>query len=145
MTQCEMCGRNEAELSALIEDVELKVCQHCSKFGQILKKPTFAEAPKKRVVIDGPEIIVVENYAKLIKEKREDLGLMQEDFAKMLNEKLSTFQSIESGHLKPDIKFAEKMKKMFGLILTKEIKKADIKIEKSKTAGFTLGDFIKKN
>jgi putative transcription factor len=140
-----MCGRQEATLSALVEGVELNVCQNCSRYGQILRKPVFAEAPKKKVVIDGPEIIIVENYAKLIKEKREDLGLSQEDFAKILNEKLSTFQNIESGHLKPDIKFAEKMKRMFGLILTKEIKKEPIKLDKPKTESFTLGDFIKKN
>jgi uncharacterized protein (TIGR00270 family) len=145
MTTCEMCGRQEAALYALVEGVELHVCQHCAKHGQILKKPIFAEMPKKKIIIDDTEIMVVPDYAKLIKEKREDLGLMQEDFAKMLNEKLSTFQSIESGHLKPDLKFAEKMKRMFGLILVKEIKNADIKIEKSKTAGFTLGDFIKKS
>lgn len=144
MTQCEMCGRETEVVYAKIEEVEMKVCQHCSRYGQVLRKPVLSALVKKKIVIEEPELVIVENYARLIKDKREDLGLSQEDFAKTLNEKLSTMHSVESGHLKPDVKLAQKIKKAFGLNLIKEIKKEVVKLDKAKSDGFTLGDFIKK-
>jgi len=142
--QCEVCGRETETVPTLIEGVELNACPACAKHGQVLKRPVFAPA-KKKVEIEEPELRIVPNYGQLIKSKREGLGLNQEDFAKMINEKASTMHSIECGHLKPDIKLAEKLRKTFGLNLIEDIKKEKVKIEKSKIPGFTLGDFLKKN
>ena len=142
--QCELCGREGETVSSMIEDVELKVCAACARHGKTLKRPVFAPARKKEE-IEIPEIKLVESYQQIIRRKREELGMTQDEFAKHINEKSSTYNSIESGHLKPDINFAEKMKRMFGLRIIEEIKKEKIKLEKAKTAGFTLGDFIKKN
>jgi len=141
--QCEMCGREAETVPALIEGVELQACAACARHGQILNKPVFVQ-PKKKIVIAEPELRIVPNYAQLIKRKREELGLVQEDFAKMVKEKASTMHSIESGRIKPDLQLAQKLKKAFGLNLIEEIKNEKVKTDKLKTNGFTFGDFIKK-
>jgi len=141
--QCELCGKESKIVPALIEGVELNACPNCAKHGQILKKPNLVKK-KARDSAEGPEKIIVKDYSKLIKTKREQLGMTQEEFAKSVNEKLSTMNNIESGNLKPTIALAEKLKRKYGLKLVEELKKAQVKVEKSKTGGFTLGDFIKK-
>ena len=138
--QCELCGRKEAEFSALIEGVELQVCASCSKHGQILKKPVFAE--NKKTKSEEPELVIVENYAQLIKNKREELNLTQEDFSKKVNQKLSFMQNIESGHTKPTIEVARKLEKALGIKLIKEFKFEKIS-PRAKTETLTIGDLIK--
>ena len=52
-----------------------------------------------------------------IRNKRDELGLKQEDFAKMLNEKESIIHKLETGEFKPSLKLAKKLEKKFGLKL----------------------------
>jgi len=141
--QCELCGREGETVPALIEGVELNACAACARHGQILKKPIFVKI-KNAVPAEEPEIEMVSDYALLIKKKREGLGLNQEDFAKMVNEKASTMHSIESGHLKPDMKLAEKLRKTFGLRLVEEVKKEKSWAGKAKSSELTIGDLINK-
>jgi len=139
--QCELCGKKEAEFSALIEGVELKVCSSCAKHGQVLKKPAYAENRKVRVEL--PEFVIVENFAEIIKKKRESMNLTQEDFAKKVNQKLSLMQNIESGHIKPTIDVAKKLEKILGIKLVKELKFEKVDLGKKSSEGLTIGDLIK--
>lgn len=141
--QCELCGRKEAEFSALIEGVELQVCESCAKHGQILKKPVFVG--KKKINAEEPEFVIVDNFAEIIKRKRESMGFNQEDFAKKVNQKLSLMQNIESGHIKPTIEVAKKLEKILGIKLVKELKFEKISLGKKSEEGFTIGDLIKKD
>jgi len=140
--QCELCGRKEAEFSALIEGVELQVCESCAKHGQILKKPVFAEKARKPAE-EEPETVVVDNFAELVKRKRESMGLNQEDFSRSVNIKHSLFQNIESGHTKPTLDVAKKLEKIIGMRLTKELKPEKISLGKKSESSFTIGDLIK--
>ena len=139
--QCELCGKKEAEFSALIEGVELQVCEGCARHGQVLKKPVYEE--RKQFRAEEPELVIVEDYASLIKNKRESMGLNQEDFAKKLNQRLSLMQSIESGHIKPTIEVARKLEKILGIKLIKELKFEKADIGKKSSDLLTIGDIIK--
>ena len=139
--QCELCGRKEAGFSALIEGVELQVCESCAKHGQILKKPVFAGSKKEEIEL--PEIAIVDNFAEIIKKKRESIGLNQEDFAKKVNQKLSLMQNIESGHIRPTLEVAKKLEKILGIKLLKVMKPEKITLGKKSEQGLTIGDLIK--
>lgn len=145
---CELCGKVEERLQrALIEGVELSVCNHCIKFGKILgpiKRQIIIKKDIRKDVPNEEKIeIIVENYASLIRGKRESLGLTQKDFANRLNEKESTIHKIEVGIWQPDLALAKKLEKLLGIKLIEEhLEKFGSKKNK-KDEGFTLGDFIK--
>lgn len=150
--QCEMCGK-EIELiyKSKIEGTLLKVCKECAKYGKIiesakiktdieLKKEAKPEKPPE------PEIIetLVEDFPQKIKNKREKLGLKQEDLAKKINEKESIIQKIESSHFTPPIKLAKKIERFLEIRLIEEIEESrPISVQKGGGEGFTLGDFVK--
>ncbi|MEM4336414.1 MAG: multiprotein bridging factor aMBF1 [Candidatus Woesearchaeota archaeon] len=141
--QCELCGKGKAEFSALIEGVELKVCNSCLKYGHRLIKPvssTVNTLRKEEKEID--EEVIVDNFAEIIKKKREELNMTQEEFAKKLNEKISTIQAMESGRIKPTIETAKKLQKILKINLIKKIKTEKIVTKKSETS-FTIGDILK--
>ncbi|MBI5073143.1 hypothetical protein HZA99_04960, partial [Candidatus Woesearchaeota archaeon] len=66
-TNCDMCGKAEQLVNALIEGVEMKVCRNCASFGQILQAPkAFASRNSFfRQKVQEPQIIeqIVEEYA----------------------------------------------------------------------------------
>lgn len=155
MTLCEMCGSEEAVLKADVEGTELNLCKKCSKFGSVIseiKRPVEEKAKKKelreRILIEKkpePEIvqIIVPEYAKLIREKREKLGLGQKDFAMKINEKESLIHNIETGRFEPSIKLAKKIEKFLKINLIEEYKEGKEGLQKIKSNEFTIGDFIK--
>lgn len=87
--------------------------------------------------------LIVDNYASLVKEKREFMGLTQKDFAAKINEKESLVHKIEVGAFEPSLSLAKKLEKMLGIKLVEEHSEKLLAIKKRKDDGFTLGDFIK--
>ena len=150
---CDLCGKTETILNrAIIEGVELSVCTDCSKFGKVLA-PVKRYGPKEqhkmaqKASLNEEKIeLLVENYAELIKKKRESLGLSQKDFALKLREKESTIHNIETGHFTPPIAMARKLEKILGVKLVEEYEeKHELREQKRGEEWFTLGDFIKMN
>lgn len=150
---CDLCGKADERLfRTLIEGVELNVCSGCSKFGKVIA-PVHRPSPKEQHmkfvqqnnVQEKEEKIelLVENYADLIKKKRESMGLGQKDFAMKINEKESTIHKIETGIFHPSTSLAKKLEKFLGIKLIEEHQETNEKFKKSKGEGFTLGDFIK--
>ena len=153
MINCDLCGKVEESLNrALVEGVELEVCPACAKFGKIitpvhrpgpkeqhrqLQRQTHAKEQKENIEI------LVENYAEIIKKKRESMGSNQKDFATRLNEKESTIHHIETGKLEPNLALARKLEKMLGVKLIEGYKEEQISFKLKKEGSFTLGDFIK--
>lgn len=128
----------------MIEGVELNVCSGCSKFGKVLsyiKKP-YKEPIKKTEEKEEKIELLVENYAELIKRKRESMGLTQKDFANKINEKETTIHKIETGTLMPPLPLARKLEKILGIKLIEEYLEKQESFKRAKTEGFTLGDFI---
>ena len=149
---CDLCGKVEENLArVLIEGVELEVCPACSKFGKVIS-PVRRLSPKeqhkqfqKRAVskIEEKIELLVEDYAEVIKKRRESLGLTQKDFANKISEKESVIHKIESGIWQPDLALTKKLEKVLGVKLIEEHLEKYSAAKKKKEEGFTLGDFIK--
>ncbi len=141
---CDMCGKEENFVRSIIEGSELNVCTKCAKYGKVLgniaRKPFVPKMDKSRT----KEAITIINphYATLIKQKREQLGLKQEDLAKALSEKESVVQKTESGAI-PPMELARKFESFLKIKLIEEYREEVDTSQKNKTAELTLGDFIK--
>ena len=149
---CDLCGKVEENLvKAKIEGVELDVCPACSKFGKVIT-PIHRPSPKeqhrqfqKQMKVNEKEEkteLLVENYAEMIKKKRESLGLSQKDFASKVNEKESTVHHIETGKMEPNIALARKLERLLGIKIIEEYRETKESIKVKKSDVFTLGDFI---
>ncbi|MBR9690661.1 TIGR00270 family protein [Candidatus Woesearchaeota archaeon] len=157
--QCDMCGAQSQLFRAEVEGVELNVCQSCSKFGNVIEKAKSKEEKKveeekltKRIVQlkkqkeESPERVVAD-YGKIIRGKRESMGLKQEDFARKLSEKVSVIQKMEIGAFKPSISLVRKLEKILGVALVEKPKVDENKQETVEhdleSKEFTIGDFVK--
>ncbi|MBS3158008.1 TIGR00270 family protein [Candidatus Woesearchaeota archaeon] len=151
---CELCGKQGELFKAKVESTELTVCKNCSKYRKVLghadSLSTKNSQKSKQVLqvsqqpaINEPEEFILSNYSELIRKKREQLKLNQEDFAKLLNEKLSILHKIETNSFEMSIEQAKKFEKILHLKLVELFKEPDMKILHEKKEGFTLGDFIK--
>lgn len=149
-----MCGKEGNLCKAIIEGAEMEVCNDCAKLG---RKVTQEYNEKERKIFSKPyvkpvkrlyeEIIsksVVEGYGHLVKNKREKLNLKQEELAKKIAEKVSVIHNIESEHLEPNIKIAEKLERCLHIKLIEMV--SEQKYEKTTNImdrELTLGDMIK--
>lgn len=144
---CDLCGRIEENLlKAVIEGVELNVCNACSKFGRVIgpAKKAVVKEPKRVEIAKEEKIeLLVENYSEIIKKRRESIGLSQKDFAKKINEKESLVHKIETGNFAPSLTLARKLEQTLGIKLVEEHEERHEKSKKKSIEGFTLGDFIK--
>ncbi len=148
---CDLCGKVEESLArALIEGVELDVCQACSRFGKMVA-PARRPSPKEQHMQlrrrEEPKHekieMMVENYAEIIKKKRESSGLSQTEFANKINEKDSIVHKIETGSFVPQLSLARKIEKFLGVKIVEEHTETHEESRHKKEEGFTLGDFIK--
>ncbi|MEM4755677.1 MAG: multiprotein bridging factor aMBF1 [Candidatus Woesearchaeota archaeon] len=140
---CEMCGKKGTHFYVSeIEGVALTVCQECSVYGKILKRPQlqkpFSSTSHGRLQKQGSasgfsrssfatlsstkqeqdaEQSVVAGYGLLIKQAREKLGLKQEELAKAVNEKVSLIHQLESYRQVPSLALAKKLEKKLGICL----------------------------
>ena len=148
MTRCEICGRKEAEIRAAIEGSTLAVCSGCSRYGKVmgrLKTDIAPNVPRKQPVPKQPEKpeAIVPEYATIIKSKRENRGMKQDEFAKMLNERESLIAHIERGDTLPSIELARKMEKALRVKLVEKPEES-YSVPKKKQDAMTIGDLIKK-
>jgi len=144
-----MCGKEAELFKATVEGTQLNVCKSCSRYGKVLKKviepaKQMPKPIKKIEIVQKEEVeeIIVENYPALIKDKRESLGLKQEELAKKLNERESLIQKVESGHMRPSIKLAKKLERFLGIELVEEFKRKAFESNKKSSGPLTIGDLI---
>lgn len=160
MAMCEMCGKEGSLSKVTVEGALLDLCQACSKFG-VKQGGNRHHGKDKKIFInkrryDAPESNdkIVDDFASIIKNKREELNLKQIELAKKLSEKESLVHKLEAGGMRPPFALAKKLQKLLGIKLIEKIDdgsndkdKEDNKSFKKgspNSAGFTLGDFIKK-
>ncbi|MAG08060.1 TIGR00270 family protein [Candidatus Woesearchaeota archaeon] len=148
--QCDLCGKETNLFLADIEGTELNVCSNCSKFGRVIKEIRAEEKEKKpkeekNQITEEPEIIdsIVADYAEIIRKKREQLGLKQEDFAKKISEKESTVHHLEIGKLEPSIELARKLERLLKINLIETIEVEQEKTKQEKSDVLTIGDILK--
>jgi len=147
---CDLCGKTTESLAkAIIEGVQLDVCSDCAKFGKVIeavKRPSAKEQHKQYIKQQAKEEkveLLVEDYAEIIKKKRESMGLTQKDFANRINEKDVTIHKIETGSFNPPLPLAKKLERFLGIKIIEQHEEKFESSRKNKDEGFTLGDFIK--
>ncbi len=150
---CDMCGVESQLFKALIEGGELNVCKACAKYGKILHKiRQEPKRPKKQVKlsieqVEKPDkqivLVVVNDYSKRVKKKREHMGLKQEDLAKRINERESIIHKIESGRFKPSMKLARKLEKFLRITLIEQYEETFDGGKAKVGENLTIGDLIK--
>ena len=155
MSSCELCGAPEAQITAQVEGVQLKVCRNCQKHGSIKLDSSsnygYNISSPKPIKQERPEQKLVFNFAQLLCEARKKRNLNNEDFAKLLQEKESTVAKWESGSMCPPIPVAVKIGQILNIHFIEKdenIKDQTKKAEKldsnrSQPDELTLGDFIK--
>lgn len=151
---CELCGKPEMIYRAVIEDVEMRVCEQCASFGKIVGKlqfdsPKATKKKKQAPTQQKPEIeeMIREDFAQVIKQAREKRKLSQKEFSQIIAEKESVVHNLETGNVKPSLVLARKMQRILHIRLIEKYEvesQRDTSEPKKKTASaFTLGDFIK--
>ncbi|MFW9826251.1 MAG: multiprotein bridging factor aMBF1 [Candidatus Thorarchaeota archaeon] len=164
--ECPICGSiiwGKGQ-TVLLEGSKITVCDSCAQHGtKIQKPPSIIQKKKlasqsrqalpkqknlKKDLLDDWEI--VPDYAKKIRNKRNSLGLNQDQFAQKLNEKPSLLRRIEAGKVEPTIKLAKKIENVYNINILKKADGIETNIQKNKymkkSTGMSLGDiaFVKK-
>lgn len=142
---CELCGRKNANIIAVIEGIEMTVCERCSKHGEIIRvikeenereKPI--QIPKKAEV----ELEVVDDFAETIRKEREKRGMTIKQLAAAIAEKESYIDRIEKDETIPSEKVARKLEKFFNIKLLEEVTVSEEKKDKLRDEPITIGDVI---
>ena len=126
LAYCEICGilLSYDKVDVLVDGVQLTVCKNCSKRGKSVSKPAIQNNFKSKFqyprtnryqIIDN--IILVEDYAVLIRKARMKKNLTHEQLGSMLKEKATLLRRFETGSLKPDRNFATKLERFLGIKL----------------------------
>ncbi len=138
---CELCGASSSLARVQVEGVLLNVCPKCAGFGKAVPQ----QRPQQRPVKAREEKIplILPEYSAIIRQKREQLGLNQEDFAKKIGEKASLLHKIEVGEVQLGVDLAKRLERMFGIRLFDESDYSGEKPAKAKSEGLTLGDMVK--
>ncbi len=146
---CEMCGREPAAVKAAIEGTVLALCDACGRYGKVLGRVATATAAVKKKegktasFVEEESDFVVANLGQLLKQKREALGLRQDEFAKKIAVKESVLHKMETGAMKPGIEEAKRFEKLLGLRLIEKANMEEGIVPQPKKDQLTLGDLIK--
>lgn len=141
---CELCGKvMDRYHEVIIDGVTMKVCQDCAKYGkEVTRKPLTVQReqtphpvqarnfvhvspppqPRRRIadnVDDSDEPII--DFGKVIKKRREEMGLSQEELANKLQEKKNVVAKIEREEIKPDKQTARKIEKVMGVRILEKV------------------------
>jgi putative transcription factor len=164
--ECPICGSiiwGKGQ-RVLLEGAKITVCHNCAQHGVKIRKPQSnsqvrkhtpyqRKKPQKQQMLKRDftsNLELISDFASKIKNKRNSLGLNQDQFAQKLNEKPSLLRRIESGKVEPTIKLAKKIEEVYSLKLLKKTDEIEASVQNTKymkkSTGKSLGDiaFIKK-
>ena len=110
---CEVCGSpvgpvpNRVEIDGAV----LQVCGNCAKHGVRLSQPVrntgpYRRPPAIRENLASPDLEVDPDYASIVREARQKMGITQEALGRAINVKTSVISLVESKKMKPDIVLA---------------------------------------
>jgi len=149
MANCEMCGKDTTLYRTLVEETELSLCDACSKFGKVFGKarPLVDDKPGKPVSRARPVTETVEgvvpDFADQVRKKRQQLGMKQDEFGKLISERESVVHKIETGEFEPTLETARKLEKILKIKLVDTFKEETVNLGKASSEEFTLGDAVK--
>ncbi|MDQ5868156.1 MAG: multiprotein bridging factor aMBF1 [Thermoproteota archaeon] len=126
MAYCEICGilLSYDKVDVLVDGVQLTVCKNCSKRGKAVSKPPVQNLSKTKQIQKPSSrfqimdnIVLVEEYAAIIRQARMQKNLTHEQLGSILKEKATLIRRLETGSLKPDRNFATKLERFLGIKL----------------------------
>ncbi|MCE4615378.1 MAG: multiprotein bridging factor aMBF1 [Desulfurococcales archaeon] len=159
---CELCGRPiyGKAYKVVVEGVELTVCASC--YLKLLKDKGLVKKakrngqnkgeparPRKSIsVLNKRRLVenydVVEDYARIIRDAREQAGLTRAELARRVQEREVTLGKIETGRLMPTIDLARRLERVLKIRLLEPVVDNEEEQEiTGKTPGksvLTLGD-----
>lgn len=135
---CELCGSNiRGEVQVINMDGGVfRVCKSCSRLGTAARVPKPAPRPQHAETAFSPrtssatgvairprisssaapanyydteEMVLRDDYSKVIKNARELLGIKQDELGMKINEKPSVISHLEAGSIKPTDALARKL------------------------------------
>lgn len=147
--RCEMCDREGQLRRALIEGVEMNVCQECVRYGTVFeeKKATILMKPKKTAIPYSKDVFkemdqfLVPEWNKKIAKARENKQLTREQLGAKVGEKTVTIAKIENEELRPPDETIKRIEKELDISLFQKIEGGSVKRTEAK--GFTIGDLLK--
>ena len=139
---CELCGRPNANATAIVEGVQMNVCERCEKHGKVVSRfyDDDDEGPRQRM--PKKEIEIVDDYADRIKDARNKKGMTIKQLAAAVAEKESYMDRIEKDETTPTEPTAKKLEKFLNIKLLHEVEISPTKSVQKKTDSITLGDVI---
>ncbi len=153
MARCEVCGKEGKLFLSNLEGSELQLCNSCSpQKAQRKQHQNKRFIPKRSYNKPEDTRRIVRNFSQIIQKARNKKLMSQEDFAKLLSERVSVIQKWESGALKPKLSTAKQLERTLNIsIIEQENKNKEEKSEdplekhlpKGKKETLTMGDFIK--
>ena len=140
LVKCEICGEEVRRPKLIsVEGSVLRVCEKCSKYGVLLR----VDAPRQKRRYKPPEqeiLEVVDDYPKLIHDKRESLGMTQEELGKRINEPESVVSRLEKGRMVPSEGIARKLERALGITLLVKPSEEKVTLPAKSSEEPTLGD-----
>ena len=138
---CEICGSEikGEPYKTKIDNSLMVTCKECSRYGKVQSKP---QPPKKRAPkgknnsnynnrpnrnqpysrkSKEEDYELVEDYAKIIRQKREMKGLTQKQLGEKMYERESVIHKIENGKMVPDTKIARKLEKVLNITIIEKL------------------------
>jgi len=142
--ECTICGKKTDKLFKIdVEGSVQEVCEACTKYGEKIPEiQTFERAIiSKNKPIRVEDLFLVENYGKLIREKRKRMGLDRKKFANKIKEKESVIRRVESEEMQPNEALLKKIERFLNINL---MEKYENKKYTSKKSGgnLTIGDVL---
>jgi putative transcription factor len=143
---CELCGRHEVRIDAMIDGIKMRVCENCSRFGKVVYvEPSqggeeMAGHQKKADI----ELEPVDNYAALIKQAREKKGMTCKELCAAIAEKESFMDRIEKGQAVPTEKIGRKLEHFLKIKIFESVDEGAgaAKMQPKPSQGLTLGDTV---
>lgn len=140
-----MCGRSAELFSVVVEGVDLSVCSACAKHGAVKHNYSSSARRTKLRTQEGPELKITSAFAEKIRSLRVKQGRTQEEFAALLNQRVSILTKWEQGTLKPPLEEAEQLGKKLGVnfVEQEQLVEQEKSEPKKMNAPLTIGDFVK--
>jgi len=109
-----------------------------------ITSPRVRPRPRPVAPATLDDMILIEDYAEVIRKARQRAGLTQEQLAQRIGEKYSTLQAIEAGRLKPTKKAIRGLERELKISLLEPIRPVPVKtIKDIESRGPTLGDVVR--
>ena len=148
--ECEVCGRPVRKLVEVnIEGSVVRACFSCSRLGTEVPRhrpKAFGGKPYQRqALVKRKEVLLepIPGYGDVLRERREELGLTQEELGKRLNEKTSVVARLEAERMAPSEALAKKIERHLGIRILERVEEQREGSYRASGGELTLGDIVK--